>query len=229
MNKKIIIGLVTGIFAIPLIVLGATDGTYNITVDNIGFAGGELSGDGAYQLTDTIGEPIVGVGASADYQTQAGLWYMLNNTLSFVLDSNTEDLGTVIAGIPNMGSTVATVTTDAWGGYDLLISQNHDLLHAEDNTTTIDAYAGTIAVPTVWSGVGLGFAVTGGSGVEAKWGTNPNFKYAGIPNANAIVHEKMGYTSGGDATTIGYKIDVPSTQKAGSYNNVLTYTVITHL
>lgn len=214
---------------LPVFAFAATDGTYNITVDNIGFAGGEQSDDGTYALMDTVGEPVVGVGSSEDYQTQAGFWYMVNNTLSLVLDSNTEDLGTVIAGTPNNGSTTATVTTDAWGGYDLLISQNHDLTHVGDGTTTIPAYTGTIAVPTAWTGAGLGVTIMSGSGVAAKWGTTPNFNYAGIPNTSTVLHEKLGYTSGGDDTVVGYQVDVDSTQKAGAYANVITYTAISKL
>lgn len=227
MTKKVFVSFVIGVFFLPLLVFAATDGTYNITVDNVGFSGGEQIGDGAYLLMDTIGEPIVGVGTGTSYSTQAGFWYMVNNTLSLVVDSNTEDLGTVVASTPNTGSTTATVTTDAWGGYDLLISQDHDMMHADSDT--ISAYAGTIASPTAWSGTGLGFTVASGTGVDAKWGTSPNYNYAGIPGSDTIFHEKAGYTSGGDDTVVEYKIDVPPTQKSGTYTNTVTYTAISKL
>jgi hypothetical protein len=232
MNKKIITILSLCIVLLPAIAFAATDGVYNITVDNIGFAGGELSGDGTYGLMDTIGEPVVGVGSSEDYETQAGFWYMVNNTLSLVLDSNTEDLGTVVAGTPNAGSTVATVTTDAWGGYDLLISQNHDMQHTVDAGTTIPSFTGTIATPASWTNgvdVGLGFTVSDGTDIEVKWGTTPNFNYAGIPGTDTVFHEKTGYTSGGDDTTVAYKIDVDSTQRSGTYENTVTFTAISKL
>ena len=222
----IVIGLI-----FPMISFAATDGTYNITVDNIGFAGGEVSGDGTYQMTDTIGEPVVGLGTSEDYQTQSGFWYELNNTLSLTLDSNTKDLGLLIPGSPNTGTSKATVTTDAWGGYNLLIHQNHDLLHTVDATTTIGGFAtGDIATPALWgTGKGLGISVISGSGVDAKWGTSPGFKYASVPNVATVIHEKAGYTSGGDDTIVEYKIDVDSTQKSGAYNNLVTYTAISNL
>jgi hypothetical protein len=230
MNNKIIFGLICSIIVVPIVALAATDGTYNITVDNVGFAGGEVSGDGTYSLSDTVGEPIVGLGTSADYKTQDGFWYMVNNTLALVLDSNTKDLGTVTAGIPNTATTTATVTTDAWGGYDLLISQDHDLRHSTDGVTTIASYSGTITTPTAWSGVGFGFTVTSGSGVDAKWGTSPNNNYAGVPTGtDTVFHDKSGFTSGGDDTVIEYKIDVPSTQKSGTYTNIVTYTAISKL
>lgn len=230
MNKKIFMAFVM-IFTIPVVALAATDGTYNITVDNIGFAGGEESNDGSYSMTDTIGEPVVGIGSSVDYQTQSGFWYEVNNTISMTLDSDTQDLGLLTPGSPITGTTVATVTTDAMGGYDLLIHQNHDLTHTVDGTTTISGFSpGTIATPALWgTGKGLGFSVVSGSGVDAKWSESSNPKYANIPNTSTRIHDKVGYTSGGDPTTIEYKIDVDSTQKSGAYNNLVTYTAITHL
>ncbi len=214
---------------VPIFVLAATDGTYNITVDNIGFAGGEASGDGTYQLMDTVGEPIVGVGTSEDYKSQDGFWYMVNSTISLTLDSNTKDLGTVTAGTPKTANTTATVVTDSAGGYDLLISENHAMTHVGDGTTTISDYAGTIATPTAWTGTGLGFTITSGTGVEAKWGTSPNNNYAGMPTTDTIFHEKTGYTSGDDDTVVEYKVDVPGAQKSGVYTNTVTYTAISKL
>ncbi len=229
MNKKIIIGVVISVIALPMVTFAATDGTYNISVDNIGFAGGEVSGDGTYQLSDTVGEPLVGLGTSTNYKTQDGFWYMVNNTLALELDSDTKDLGTVTPGTPNTATTTATVTTDAAGGYELLISENNDMTHVTDGTTTIANYAGTIATPTTWSGTGFGFTVTSGAGVDAKWGTSPNNNYAGFPISNTVFHDKAGYTSGGDDTIVEYKVDVPSTQKSGTYNNIVTYTAISKL
>jgi len=228
---KNIINLLSLAFLVglPLFVLAATDGTYNITVDNIGFAGGDIIDDGTYRLSDTIGEPLVGVGTSEDYKSQDGFWYMVSNTISLSLDSNTKDLGTVIAGTPNTATTTATVSTDSPGGYELQISEDHSLTHTTDGTTTISDYSGTIASPTAWSGTGFGFTVTGGTDVEAKWGTSPNNNYAGIPTVDTTFHEKSGFTSGDDDTIIEYKIDVPTTQKSGTYTNTVSITALSKL
>lgn len=227
MKYHIMFVLVFSAFFLPLLVFAATDGTYNITVDNVGFAGGEPIDDGTYVIMDTIGEPIVGVGTGTSYMSQAGFWYMVNNTLSLELDSSTQDMGIVTAGTPQTGATTATVTTDAPGGYDLLISQNNNMTHTGDGTTTIPAFAGTVASPVAWSGVGLGFTVTSGSDVEAKWGSGSN--YAAIPKTDTVFHEKPGFTSGGDDTVIGYQVDVASSQKSGAYANIITYTAISKL
>lgn len=226
--KKKIVGTIM-IIIFPVAVFAATDGVYNITVDNIGFAGGEPSTDNMYDLFDTVGAPLVGPANSEDYKTQDGFWYMINNTIAIVLDSNIKDLGTVTAGTPNTATTTATVITDSAGGYDLLIKEDHELTHTVHSAITIPDYIGTIATPTAWSGVGLGFTVSGGTGVATKWGTSPNNNYAGIPTVDTIFHEKSGYTSGGDNTSIEYKIDVAGTQRSGVYTNIITYTAISKL
>jgi hypothetical protein len=228
MNKYNIFILIM-LLIIPVGVFAATDGVYNITVDNVGFAGGVPIGDGSFQLMDTIGEPLVGVGTSEDYKSQDGFWYIVNNTISLTLDSNTKDLGIVTAGVPNTANTIATVVTDAPGGYNLLISQNHSMTHVGDGTTTIPDYSGNIANPISWSGVGLGFTITNGTNVDSKWGVAPNNNYAGVPTSDTVFHDKTGYTSGGDDTTIEYKVDIPSTQKSGVYVNTITYTAISKL
>jgi hypothetical protein len=225
MMLVLFIGLLDG----ALIFAATTDGTYNITVDNIGFAGGEKSEDGTYDLFDTVSTPLVGTGNDGTYKTKDGFWYMVNNTISLELNSNTKDLGTVTPGTPNVAMTTATVVTDAPGGYDLLINKDHRLIHTNDGTTTINDYAGTISTPTAWSGVGLGFTVISGAVVESKWGVAPTNNYAGIPDSVTLFHAKSGYASGGDDTVIEYKIDVPSSQQSGEYTNTVTYTAISKL
>jgi hypothetical protein len=98
-----------------------------------------------------------------------------------------------------------------------------------DAVTTIPFYSGTISSPTPWSGVGLGFTITSGTNVEAKWGADPNYNYAGFPGSDAKIHEKTGYKSGEDDTVIGYKVDAASSQKSGIYSNMITYTAMTKL
>lgn len=205
--------------------MGSTN--YKIDADVIGVAGG-LGTSASYKLTDTIGEPVIGIGQSTNYQMQAGFWYMVNFIISLQVDSNTVNLGNLTPGTPVTGESVLTVATDSWGGYDLLASQNHQMTHS-DTVTTIPNYSCDIASPCLWSGAGLGFTVKSGTRVESKWGTTPNFKYAYFPLTDTIFHEKTGYTSGGDVTTVGYELDAPTTQKSGSYSNIVTYTAMTKL
>lgn len=214
------------IFA-PHISLAMSSETYKINADVVG-AGGNLGTSETYKLTDTLGQPVIGIGGSETYNLKAGFWYMVNYALSLSVDSNTVNLGTITPGTPTTGQSILTVTTDSWGGYDLFTSQNHSMMHT-DATTTIPDYSCAIANPCLWSGTGLGFTLTSGTQVESKWGSTPNFKYAAFPLSATIFHTKTGYTSGGDQTTVGYKLDTPATQKSGAYSNIITYTATSKL
>jgi hypothetical protein len=137
-------------------------------------------------------------------------------------------LGTITPGIPVEGESTLTVTTDSWGGYDLKASQNQRLTHT-DTVTTIPDFSCPISAPCLWTGTGLGFTVKSGTGVDPKWGSSPNYKYAYFPTSDTAFHEKTGYGSGGNQTVVGYKTDVSGSQKSGSYSNIITYTAMTKL
>lgn len=201
--------------------------TYSINSDVIGSAG-DLGTSESFRLTDTLGEPVIGIGQSETFSAQQGFWYMINYSLSMSINSNTVNLGSLTPGIARTGQSIITVTTDSWGGYDIYASENHSMLHS-DSVTTLPDYSCFIIAPCVWSGVGLGFTIASGTGVDSKWGSNPNYKYASFPLTPAIIHTKTGYSSGGDNTTIEYKVDAPPTQKSGPYSNIITYTATAKL
>jgi len=209
------------------ICLAAESENYKINADVLS-VGGDAGSSENYKLTDTLGEPVVGIGASENYKSKAGFWPMVNTAISLVVNSNAINLGSHTPGTPITGNSIITVTTDSWGGYDLLASEDHNLLH-EYSVATIPDYSCAINAPCLWSGTGLGFTVASGTGVESKWGSDPNFKYAYFPESDAIFHIKTGYTSGGDETEVEYKLDTPTTQKSGSYSNTITYTAISKL
>lgn len=210
----------TGVFA-----MGSAN--YKINADAIGVSG-DLGSSSNYKLFDTAGEAVIGIGQSSNYIMKAGFAYMVNYALSLSVDSNTVDLGTVTPGGSAQGQSILTVTTDSWGGYDMLVSENHALLHT-DAVTTIADYSCLISSPCTWSGNGFGFTVTSGIGVEVKWGTNPGYNYAAIPVSDTLFHSKTGYTSSGDVTTVGYKEAIPTTQRSGAYSNIVTYTAVSKL
>mgnify|MGYP000922264401 CR=1 FL=1 len=216
------------ILLFPISSLAAmSSSNYKIDADVFG-AGGDLGTSGSYKLTDTLGESVVGIGSSGNYKDKSGFWYMVNYYLSLAVDSNTVNLGTITPGVPVEGQSVISVSTDSWGGYDLYAYQNHQMTHS-DTFTTIANYSCDIGNPCLWSGVGLGFTVKSGTQVESKWGSSPNFKFAYFPLVSTIFHTKSGFSSSTDQTTVGYKLDVPSTQKSGNYSNIISYIVIAKL
>ena len=120
----------------------------------------------------------------------------------------------------------AIVQTDA-GGYDLYI-QSPSLLTHTDGTTTIPAIGGSINSPVAWTEgttKGLGFTVTSGTSVEAKWGSGP-YNYAALPSIATVYHSRVGQNGGvPEKTTIQYRADTAPSQKQGTYSTTVIYTV----
>jgi hypothetical protein len=200
---------------------------FRINADSINAGGGYGSSD-SYALNSTLGEIATGVGASGTYKMKAGFWQMVNTYLILTVDDNTKDLGSLLPGSPITGQTTVDVTTDSWNGYALNVSKDHKMRHT-NTSTTIDDHNGTIATPLLWSSpnnLGFGFTIISGTSVESKWGSNPDYKYAAFPDVATTAHSKPDYKSTADETVIGYKVDVPSDQKSGSYSATITYTAV---
>lgn len=101
----------------------------------------------------------------------------------------------------------------------------------------IIAFAGLPCAAATWvngTSLGLGFSVygfTGGSAKAACWGTgttsiDPLNKYAALQasaSASSII-SSTGYTNANTITSVGYKLDVSSSQQATSYNGGVVYT-----
>jgi hypothetical protein len=120
----------------------------------------------------------------------------------------------------------AIVRTSA-GGYDLSIERPAPLLHT-DASTVLPDMSGTIATPLLWTEgttKGFGFGVIAGTNLEAKWGSNPNFKYAALPTLPTIYHSRTGLTAGvPEVTTLQYRVDTVASQKQGTYSTQVVYT-----
>lgn len=129
----------------------------------------------------------------------------------------------LLAGTSKSVSAKAIIQTDA-PGYSLALSQNNDLT---SGVNTIPAITGTISTPEAWSEgttKGLGFTLTAGANVPAKWGTSPNFNYAATPSATTSFYSRTGYTGGiKDALTIQSRVDITTAQPFGDYKNTVTY------
>lgn len=157
--------------------------------------------------------------------------------LSFSLTTgDTVEFGDLTPGtaIPAPASgTVASVATNAANGYTVGLhdgsATDSSMVHTDEATKIAD-YAGTIAVPTSWTGTGVGITLfAADTAKEAAWGTgttynDANNKYAGIPEAATTAHTVTGVVSGTDTSSWAFKIDVPNTQKTGAYEGVVTFT-----
>ncbi len=135
-------------------------------------------------------------------------------------------LPNITPGISQTYSADAVVRTDA-AGYDLYI-QAPTLLTHTDTSTTIPMIGASVASPSAWNEgttKGLGFSLTAFTGVDTKWGTNPNYNYAGIPNAATVYHSRTGLNGGiPELTTLQFRADTTPSQKQGTYTTTIIYT-----
>ena len=141
-------------------------------------------------------------------------------------------LGSVVPGTPVTGSVTCTTSTNNSTGYNLAIKNDKSpTLDDGAGTSIADKTAWTKASPNgvVWSATGLGFRVaqTGTTATYSStwWGSDDtvtNAKFAGLPTSYQNIMEQGSYSSDSTDTVIAMKLDVPSTQKTGSYSGSVT-------
>lgn len=165
----------------------------------------------------------------------------VQEVLTLDCGSATVNLGVVTPGIPVTGSSVCTTTTNAEGGYNLTVKKDDILgatldINSEEATDIADKTpwdpAGT-GNATQWSGTGLGFTVFASTATKnsAWWGTgttvtDSNNKYAGFTPTDTDIMRHLAYSDTSTTTSIGYKLDVPRSQKSGTYAGSITYQAI---
>ena len=153
------------------------------------------------------------------------------------------NFGTLTPATPVTGSSTCTVTTNANGGYNLKVKRDNSdytMKHSAFGTNGAYITDKTAWDPTgsgnaaVWGTTGLGFTLYSSTATKSTtwWGagtteTDAANKYAGMPLAYANVMIHTAYSSGSTTNSIGYKLDVPTTQRSGVYSGSVTYQVTT--
>ncbi len=138
-------------------------------------------------------------------------------------------LPNITPGTSQTYSVSTVVRTDA-PAYDLYMQAPSPLTRIGGGATFPSISPGTIASPAAWTEgttKGLGFTLTGGYGLEAGWGTSPNYKYAAIPSTMTAFHARPGTTpldGAPETTTIQYRADASPTQAEGTYSTEVVYT-----
>lgn len=191
---------------------------YRVDRDVLNFGGGEGQSP-SWVNFGSLGEVAAGLSLSANYAVNAGMPAQLNTSLTIAVDSATASFGTATPGTPLDAATVVTVTTDAAAGYSLAAQYSGPLSSGSD---TVADFAGTVAAPVAWSGTGFGFTVSAGTAVEAKWSSGA--AYAAFSTTAAEIHAPAPTPGVPDATTVSYRVDVPTSQASGAYATTVTYT-----
>ncbi len=126
----------------------------------------------------------------------------------------------ITPGVSQKADADAVVRTDA-GGYELSIEQDGDLRTQSDDT--IPSISGTISNPDPWeegSTTGFGFTVTGAEQRSSKWGTDPDYEYAAVPDTATTFHSRDGLSGGlKEVTGLQFRLGISHSQPPGFYQN----------
>jgi hypothetical protein len=194
-------------------------------------------------LVDWIHVPLASAAISTygtDLQTD------IQEIISLDCGGSTVNLGNITPGDPVVGSSVCTATTNANGGYALAVKRDDatDTTMDKDLDQAVNIDDKTAWDPTAsagsgnassWTGTGLGFTVFASTATknDAWWGngttvSDPANMYAGFAATQKDIMRHTSYSSSSTATSIGYRLDVPSSQKSGAYSGSITYQAITN-
>lgn len=136
-------------------------------------------------------------------------------------------------------SDTVTVTTNNATGYLLSLKDADATLTLTNGANTIAAHSGTIAAPTALANNTWGFAMATGSmtgitnGFDASYSAltdvaSSTTKWAGITAADQSLKSTTTAAGGGDANTVWYSAKADPTKPIGNYDDLVTYTAVTH-
>jgi hypothetical protein len=130
-------------------------------------------------------------------------------------------------------STVMTTSTNAYGGYSVYSKETRSLT-TPDNETISD-YTGTNEIPTAWTGTGFGYTTDdndlAGTGGANRFSDGTKYaKFIITPNNGEIVVDNPGPVIDpsivNEKYTISYRVTADSTTPAGTYSNIIIYTIV---
>lgn len=218
----------------------ATD--YTIPADVIDAGGADVSKSNLYLLSDSIGEPVVGFGASDDYILNSG--YRQPSAAEFLslACSSSADIGSVAGTGVKTGSGTCVVYTDAYNGYNLGWSvrsgsggTNTGYLISQYNDTIAPFTPATGNVPETWS-VAASDAEWGGrvrsvsTDAAAEWGTDGGSeKWLNIATVNRTIVSRQSATPlSGSTEIIQFRAEVGSSafKPTGIYRTTVTFTLV---
>lgn len=215
---------------------------YRIRPDLVGAGGQDFSKSTSYLLSDSLGEAIVGHGASARYNLESGYRQPSTADIITVTCSPTANIGSVNGIGQRTGTGTCTVYTDAYNGYQLRWSvptgsggTNTGSLISEYNDTIGQFTPAVANVPDTWSvaasasewGARLRSASTD---TAAEWGTDASSeKWLNVAPAGRVIVSRASPTlPAGSTEIIQFRAEIGSTvlQPSGTYSTTVVLTVV---
>lgn len=240
----IILIIISYIFVFPtnkVLAFDMSNVNYILHMANFNMTSGNVS-KGSYKLGFTAGETAPGLYSKTgvNYKVRAGFQYIHSIVaFSFAISSSEINFGTLTPGEAVKRTHTLTVTNGSAYGYQVTASENHALRHFPSGIdipdTTCDSGTCNETTAALWSNpltYGFGYRCddTQGADCSTDFSTLDFYKqFANVEKSGAPQTVMLGtqVTESPNITTkistITYKVNVSSTQAAGTYQNIITY------
>lgn len=195
-----------------------------------------------FQLKGGVGDPAVGRATSANYIYDHGL--VMEFPMMTITIDPLVDFGEILVDIPSfVSSTVSVNMPGSLSGYNLSVKR-------EDANSTLDMVtnpANDFPDYASWNNSGSGNATTTPGNTlsfrvkqagttshydSAWWGSSDiigSAKYSGFPTISTQIMSCSTCNWGTTATVIDYRASAPLDQKSGSYDGMITITVLANI
>jgi hypothetical protein len=210
------------------------NGQYMIQLGNLNAGGGKPTG-GGNKVGFTLGQTGPGLYSGTNYKVKAGFQYIYSIIpFSFSIDQTQVDFGTVSPTNPVTRTNILTVSNQTAGGYTVQAYENHPLLQPAIGVsipnTTCDNGTCNYATSASWTSTlayGFGYrcdALQTTNYCSSDF-SNPTY-YKAFPDNSQYQPAQVIFSDSSkknQQAQVTYKINVSSTQTAGTYTNVVTY------
>lgn len=225
--------LIGSFFALQANAQTMSNTNYIIRMGNLNAISGKPTGSN-YKLSFTSGETGANLFTGTNYKVRAGFQYISSIiSFRFSISNILIDFGSITPGTPVLRSNLLSISNGSANGYQVTSSQNHNLrVNANGNeipatacdtgntctTSTANHWASTLTY-----GFGYRCDNTIGSDCDSQFVSFSDYYKPFISSPSAVVVMSSLNVSRNRKSTVTYKVNVPGTQVAGLYTNILNY------
>ncbi len=208
-----------------------SNSSYIIRMGNLNSGSGKPTGPN-YKVSFTLGQTGANLFTGPNFKVRAGFQYIYSIIpFRFSISSVLVDFGIITPGTPLTRAQRLTVSNGSAHGYQVTVSQNHNLrVNAsgkEIPATTCDAGTCTPSTAAAWTSslvYGFGYRCDNavGTDCDSQFSTSTFYKpFISSPSATIVMSSLN--VSRRRISDVTYKVNVPNTQAAGLYTNILNY------
>lgn len=207
-----------------------SNSNYIIQMGNFNSFSGTTSNSN-YGLTFTGGQNGAFLFSGTNFLVKLGFQYIYPFAFRFSISSINIDFALLVPSNPVTRSNILTVTNHSAHGYQVTVSQNHNMrVNAsgnEINPTICDSGPCTTTTAAPWTSpttYGFGYNCTNTSGTDCPATfTNSTYYRPFVSSPSAVVVMSSNNVGTNRQATITYKVNVSQSQAAGLYTNVINY------